>query len=312
MANLFPIRTSLAPEAWRAEQSEHAAWFDSQVQPHVERRSRHEKDPVGDFLFEYYRFRPIRLGTWTPGLGVELVGASESDFSSSEGYVGTLNGRVLDLNSIPADKREAYLRGTEWIANLLQSTHDRPPRLGCHGLHEWAMLYEAPEQRHEQLPLRVDPSVIKQTVDDQGLRCTHFDAFRFFTPTAAPRNPIQLSHEVMSDFEQPGCLHANMDVYRWSFKRYPWVPSDVLRDAFNLAMDIRTLDMASSPYELGRPDISPVPVETPEGRQHFAQQQRAFSERAQSIRARLIQSYSVLLEGLWAHESDFANTPVAS
>ena len=50
--------------------------------------------------------------------------------------------------------------------------------------------------------------------------------------------------------EQPGCLHAGMDVYKWAFKLTPLVPSDLVADAFDLAREIRVLDMEASPYDL--------------------------------------------------------------
>jgi hypothetical protein len=47
------------------------------------------------------------------------------------------------------------------------------------------------------------------------LRCSHFDAFRFFTPEAVPRNAGSPSRATQQDWEQPGCLHANMDLSIW-------------------------------------------------------------------------------------------------
>ena len=68
---------------------------------------------------------------------------------------------------------------------LLESMQSRPARFGCHGLHEWAMVYQQPEARHSQTPLRLSRREIHEIVEAGPLCCTHYDAFRFFTPAAA-------------------------------------------------------------------------------------------------------------------------------
>ncbi|MGK5643543.1 3-methyladenine DNA glycosylase, partial [Streptomyces sp. URMC 126] len=66
--------------------------------------------------------------------------------------------------------------------------------------------------------------------------------------------------------EQPGCLHAGMDVYKWAYKLAPFTPSDLVADCFALAREIRTLDMRASPYDLTAWGYSPVAIETPAGK----------------------------------------------
>ena len=207
---------------------------------------------------------------------------------------------------------ESYVAGTRWMLNVLEATQAHPPKFGCFGLHEWAMLYKVGEQRHTQVPLRISNAVLEKTVDEIGLRCSHFDAFRFFTPDASPLNPTQLARETMVKHEQPGCLHANMDVYRWAFKRAPWVPADLILDAFELAMDIRTLDMASSPYDVRAWGIEPVRVEDRDGRAEFIRQQEAFSTRAHLLREQLIGVYQDLLDRLEVLHNSFAIAEAAS
>lgn len=293
--------------AWEASLLEHEARFDEHVQPHVERRSRHEKDPVADFLFEYYRFRPSHLRRWHPGTGVLLLDADAGRFPAKDGYIQTERGRVqLPSTASIGSNVQKFITGTEWILSLLEATQDRPARLGCFGLHEWAMLYRADEQRHSAVKLRVSPDELAQVVEQAGLRCTHYDAFRFFTDKARPLNPRQLAHTDMVALEQPGCLHANMDVYRWAFKRAPWIPSKLILDAFILAMEIRHLDMASSPYDLQEHGIEPVRVEIKSGQEHFIRQQQHFSERARPLRSSLIGELRYLLERLESLHAGFA------
>jgi hypothetical protein len=120
------------------------------------------------------------------------------------------------------------------------------------------------------------------------VRCSHFDAFRFFTPPARSLNLLQPTRDTQHDLEQPGCLHANMDLYKWSFKLAPLVGSPTVVDCFELARDIRTLDMRASPYDLRDLGYEPVRVETPAGRAEYTAAQKAFADRAAPLRERLI------------------------
>ena len=112
----------------------------------------------------------------------------------------------------------------------------------------------------------------------------HFDAFRFFTPDAAPRKRLAPTRESQPLWEQPGCLHAGMDVYKWAMKLGPLVPGELLLDAFELARDIRLLDMEAAPYDLSAWGVRPVRIETAEGKAEYVRRQRAFAERANALR----------------------------
>ncbi|MEV9100416.1 3-methyladenine DNA glycosylase, partial [Klebsiella pneumoniae] len=79
-----------------------------------------------------------------------------------------------------------------------------------------------------------------------------------------------------------------MDVYKWAVKLGPLVPGEILLDAFELARDIRTLDMEASPYDLTDWGYSPFRIETPEGKARYVARQRALSERSQALRAALV------------------------
>src|SRR5690606_15086843 len=87
-------------------------------------------------------------------------------------------------------------------------------------------------------------------VEAHPVRCSHFDAFRFFTPEARPVNRLQPTRENQPELEQPGCLHANMDLLRAALTLGPACPGDLLLDTFELARDIRVLDMRASPYDV--------------------------------------------------------------
>lgn len=66
------------------------------------------------------------------------------------------------------------------------------------------------------------------------------------------------------------------------------MPSDLIIEAFELAVELRTLDMQASPYDLRALGYEPVPIETPKGRRAYVDQQRVFALRGNELRARLL------------------------
>jgi hypothetical protein len=269
----------LAAQEWRRRRADHERRVDQLVADHLVRRRDGIKHPVADFLFTYYSNRPGRLRRWHPGAYVVLVDAPPP----GPEYVAVPGGSMLDHAAVLSRQRDTVVR----IRELLAATASRPGRYGCFGLHEWAMVYrQPPEQiRHRAWPLRTDPAPV---VEAAPLRCTHFDAFRFFTVPARPRNEVTLTRADQVSFEQPGCLHANMDLYRWAYTLSPLVPGELVVDCFELARDIRTVDMRASPYDLSALGFEPVPVETAGGRAEYTRLQREFADQAAPLRTRLI------------------------
>jgi hypothetical protein len=157
------------------------------------------------------------------------------------------------------------------------------------------MVYKTTEIRHTTQTLRLSPADIARVVDSLPVRCSHYDAFRFFTPEARPLNRLQPARKTSVDLEQPGCLHANMDLYKWSFKLAPWSSSDLIADTFELARDIREVDMRASPYDLQSHGYAPILIECPEGRAEYESLQRGFAERWRPLRQRLIDLCESLL-----------------
>lgn len=282
----------LAEEVWRPRAEAHARAVEQLTADRLARRVEGRTHPVDDFLWEYYNFRPAQLARWHPGAGTGLAEAHER-----EGWSGYL----LD------ERGTAYLdvagfvrrrgRTIGFVRDLLTATLSRPGRFGCFGLHEWAMVYraEVEEVRHDW-PLRLGPEGTDEVVESHQVACSHFDAHRFFTPDATPRNTLTPSRESQLDLEQPGCLHAGMDVYKWCFKLAPAVPSDLTLDAFLLARDIRELDMRAAPYDLRPLGYEPVRIETADGKREYAEAQRAFTRRSNALRQRMID----VLDGLVA------------
>jgi hypothetical protein len=268
---------------WRRRRAAHEKRVDGWLDAHLGRRRTGRKHPVQDFLFTYYSFRPAQLRRWHPGAGVTLAGASAAELGRD--YRAVRDGAAVDPAAV--DRRRESL---EWTRQLLTRTAARQPHLGCFGLHEWAMVYRQtqPEVRHNAWPLRLSPAETAAVVEERGVRCSHFDAYRFFTAPARPLNLLSPTRERQPELEQPGCLHANMDLYKWAYKLTPLVPSQLVADCFALARDIRELDMRASPYDLTELGYRPVRVETAQGRSEYAAAQRDFAERAAPLRARLV------------------------
>jgi hypothetical protein len=195
----------------------------------------------------------------------------------------------------------AYLAGrgdtVRFVRRLLAATAGRPAFSGCFGLHEWAMVYRDRQTRHA-VPLRLGPAGTDDVVEAHQIRCTHFDAFRFFTPPAVARNRLQPTRETQPELEQPGCLHAGMDLYKWAYKLSPATPGELVADCFELAVEIRELDMRASPYDLRAEGYEPVAIETSEGKATYVAGQRVFAARGAALRAQLIEVCDRLLAGV--------------
>lgn len=280
----------LDPGQWHALRDAHERRAERLLAGVAERRRRGEKHPVEDFLFEYYTLRPGELARWHPGVGRQVVDP-DGEFAGRRFHVVTDGVARLDVEAFVARRGQTV----EWVRTLLSATARNPVHLGCFGMHEWAMVYRlAPDAvRHEYLPLRFDPDRIAEVTEQVGVRCSHFDAFRFFTPAAEPLNAIpghdgRPTRERQAELDQGGCLHANMDLYKWAGKLVPAVGSELLLDCFELARDIRELDMRASAYDLADWGYPPVAVETPAGRAEYVRLQRGFAERAAVLRQRLL------------------------
>ncbi|WP_372983419.1 3-methyladenine DNA glycosylase [Microbacterium sp.] len=277
---------TLARTDWLERERAHQTRADALTAEHRERAARGEKHPVWDFLFTYYSYKPAQLRRWHPGAGVELEEADERLTWRWYSPGATEAGAVPDAAAFAREK--ADLAGL--IERMLRRTASRPGQFGCFGLHEWAMVYRADEHRHA-VPLRLGQDATDLVVESHDLRCTHFDAFRFFTPAAVPRNRTELTRDEQPLFEQPGCLHAGMDLYKWAVKLGPLVPGELLLDTFELARDIRLLDMQAAPYDLAPWGVEPVPIETTEGKAEYVRRQRVFAERGGHLRGELLHAW---------------------
>lgn len=272
--------------AWHARAASHLERVQRWTLPYKERRSRHEKHPVHDFLFQYYMYSPGKLEAWHPAPSESLADSPQArDRFGAPEYRVDAGVLTHDLGALSHKGREQLHE----VVDVLVATQSRPANFGCYGVHEWAMVYKGDDVRHAGIaPLRLPQEEVDEFVESRPVACSHFDAYRFFAPEAKPLNRIQLEWSTRHEMEQPGCIHANMDLYRWAYTAMPWIGSDLLLDCFELAADLRVLDMEASPYDLQDLGFEPVRVETPDGRVEYQRRQREFSVRAEALRARLI------------------------
>lgn len=256
-------------------------------------RSQHGiKHPVNDFLFEYYPFRPAHLARWSPGFGVVCEGMTTQTCDWPEWFEPCDAGMDLSAQRFKVQRRP-YL---DWAVTFLQTTAEREASYHCFGLHEWAMVYKTTNVRHSKVPLRLSHAEIDTLVESQSLRCTHYDAFRFYTPDAMPLNRIPLIRIQQAVNDQPGCIHANLDLYKFAFNVAPFLPAELTADCFELAIAAREVDMRASPYDLRLFGYEPIRIETREGREEYVLKQREIAERAMPLRIRLLNHYRALRE----------------
>jgi hypothetical protein len=269
--------------------SEHEVRVRNRIRPILELREASKKHPVLDFLFDYYSFRPALLERYSPGFSVLLSG-DISEVPHHALYKTTAQGWTMDLRQFPVHRFDSLI----WLIDFLEKTEKSEPVFSCLGLHEWAMVYKEEHQKRHQLPLRLSTEQTQALVESRPLRCTHYDAFRFFTQEARPLNHHQLTKQDRVRFEQPGCIHANMDVYRWAFKFYPWIDSELIWQAFDVAWQARWIDMKASPYDVSGLGETNILIETREGAEEYVREQKRLYSIAKPIRQNLINSLKAL------------------
>lgn len=305
----------LSRDTWQQLADAHAERAGRYANPFLERRNHGQKHPVEDFLFTYYTLKPGQMMRWHPGAGTILLDAGDrADWKfyrpatakeledaglpaqEAARYASSQTAVLVDVEAFLAKRQSAV----DFTLEILGNTAAKPGFFGCFGMHEWAMAYKSVENniRHDYLDLRLGAEGTDRMVETNRIRCSHFDAFRFFMPQAVDKNELQPTREQQHYMEQPACLHANMDVYKWAYKLLPVIDSELLMDAFELAWDVRELDMKAAPYDLKDWGYEPVKVETPEGKQEYVRIQKGFAERSVDIRNRLLDQVKQVKEAV--------------
>ena len=285
-----PVDASLPPEVWRPLAEAHATRLAPYVEPHLARRRAGEQHPVHDFLFTYYSQRPAQLLRWHPGFGVRLADAAAYD--GLKGY---------EVSTARPPWGHTCLRRVAATAARGDpaAAHGDRRTTGAHRLLRAARVGDGlpgqTRRRHPQ-PLRLGGAGTDTVVESHRIACSHFDAFRFFTDDARPRNTLRPGPDDRPAFEQPGCLHAGMDLYKHAFRLTPMVCSDLVADCFELAWDIRELDMRAAPYDLSEFEVVPRSgSRPPRASRSTPPRSESSRERGAPLRARLTEECERLL-----------------
>lgn len=312
-------------DVWKEEASIHREEMLSKLYPpgNVLKTRQHatKEHPIYNFLHRYYRYSVNDVLKYSPGIGVslqyddvdridQLSDSLHTSFLSIDKFKHSMSFDIAMLH----EKLSPNLK-FGWIDlshnwKTLETLNRRAPFYGCFGFHEWAMLYSGRnsaklggqgqlKKHQETLRLRVTQEAIDEVVETGPVRCTHFDAWRFFHPDAQTLNVINpLTRQSQTQYEQPGCIHANMDLFRYAYQLYPFVPSRLLRTSLDIAIRARKIDMRASPYDCSDYEEckeGPIFVETKDGRLQYAQEQEALYHAATPVREELLAVYSQVL-----------------
>jgi len=285
------VKSTISFSEFKEKQHQHSLIVSQLLSDYLKDRETGKKHPVYDFLFEYYFFRPSLLERYSPGLSVSIYDDSENneEFSLPNKDIYSFSSEkktwTMQTTSLTSKRKESLT----WLITLLENTQQNEPQFGCLGLHEWAMLYKNESNVRHSIPLRVSEKELQQIVESKPLKCTHYDAFRFFTNEAGPLNKTNLTKDHRDHSEQSGCVHTNMDIYKWAHKFYPWISSELILESFYLAIEARTIDMQASPYDVSLIGLNPLKIETKEGAEEYVRLQKQLSIKGNPIRIKLIQ-----------------------
>lgn len=279
----------LRRDQWLEIEHEHQDRVQEKALAFQQRRAIRQSHPVDDFLFTYYFTSPTKLMGWWPEVGVEIEVIQE-DWVQRQYWADLLE--INDHGHAVLQKKlwkNYFLERAKWVKNLCHLVSQRPPQFRCYGMHEWAMVYKsaAEDVRHQGQRLRLSPADIARFVESQPIVCSHYDAFRFFTDEAVPLNRLQPALEDRLNMEQSGCLHTNMDLYKWAGKLMPWCGATLLGQCFELSQMAREVDMRASPYDLSEMGYIPIQLETLAGREEYEKLQREITLRSQPLREKL-------------------------
>ncbi|WP_124053886.1 3-methyladenine DNA glycosylase [Arcanobacterium ihumii] len=296
----------LPVEDWTNRWNHHVREADARTAPHIQRRERGEKHPLEDFLWEYYPLRAGRFRTWYPGIDDDgAVGLERPSSCLVEACIywnklahsrwfRTDDDALTCYLNVPAFVEYRH-HGINFLRKLLTKLQNTTPVFGCLGWHEWAMAYKVDELRHS-LPLRLGQDRTNAIVEQAHIRCTHFDAYQFFSPQAIDLNMVRPTYETVLDYEQPGCIHVNMDLLRACIQLGPLIPGELLLESYDLARRARTIDMAASPYNCEAIGLKPILIETTEGKAEYIRAQQELAETARPIRAKVLDILSSVSE----------------
>jgi len=162
------------------------------------------------------------------------------------------------------------------------------------------MVYRLSEDeiRHNGYQLRMSPEALADFVEAQPICCSHYDAYRFFTPEALPLNSLKPAFETRQDMEQSGCLHANMDLYKWAYKLGPGSAVISWPMPSKWPSPAAPLTCAPALTELTALGFDPILIETDAGKEEYRREQQRLATMAQPVRRKLLAAATMIASGV--------------
>ena len=213
----------MSRDEWLARASAHRARLVPTVEEHLERGRTGEKHPVRTSSSATTRSPRRTCCDGTRVTASTLLDADE--YVGLKGYRATGDGGARVDTSYVAAQQPLLTALHRLLARhrLAAGAHRllRAARVGD-GLPAWPTTRPAtPTGRCGSGMPGTD-----EVVESHRIACSHFDAYRFFTAPARPLNTLTPGRDDRAAFEQPGCLHAGMDLYKHAFRL---TPDDLLR-----------------------------------------------------------------------------------
>ena len=271
------IAAVLPAAEWQARTAAHEARIDRWAVPHRERRTRGESHPVHDFLFTYYSETPGRVRRWHPGVGTALAPPPDGPAPHAEwrwyrtGDDGTVAPRPGGLPRRPRQRRCASCTS---CSPPPRAGRCSPAASGCTS-GRWST---APTSAGTRCPLRLGQAGTDAVVEAHPIRCTHFDAFRFFTPAGRrPQPPAADPGEPDRDWSSRAACTR-----RWTSTSGPTSsapPSPVSCSPTASSWPPTSASWTCGPRRTTCSDLgyAAVAIETAEGKAEYAAAQRGFA-----------------------------------
>ena len=127
-----------SPTGWKHERDRHIRRINSILGDYLIKKEHQVKNPILDFLFEYYTFRPGLLIRWSPGYQMTLEKMAFKDIEDLVEIRCLPDGMRIDPSAFPTHR----VASLDWVIQLIEVTMSRAPSFGCFGMHEWAMVYQ--------------------------------------------------------------------------------------------------------------------------------------------------------------------------
>lgn len=121
--NLLHLRQVVSKKSWTFQAATHKSKVACYIDDYLSNRNRGIKQPVMDFLFEYYRFRPSWLKKWSPGFNAALEYDNPDDLPKIKELRITDEFAYLDSSYLSKKKSHRYIGHSTYLKILRINDH---------------------------------------------------------------------------------------------------------------------------------------------------------------------------------------------